>query len=321
MRIWVDDRRTRELVLQAAYGGLRRAAEFCLGRARYHAPVRAVFKRTRRGPEIPRGTNVKGYEKSGWRYIRSESQYQAFIRSKERRIGMARGANEDTQMALEELRRVQMGGTMPRRGERLSEKMRSGAGVTGRGANRLGGTLGARFTGHNNTLFPVFRTASGTKTTGDFRRWGGPQEVIRQRRGEQSRLIGDRFKEGSEVPKWEHRLSSRGRREFADKSGPGGLPRALYHGRIGGRLRGELHVSGPEIDNGTVWIYVGSPTEYSIHQEFGTTRHRAQPFLRPALYESRNILRTEVRKAITDFRSDAVYRGDRRPTYRKRMID
>lgn len=45
-------------------------------------------------------------------------------------------------------------------------------------------------------------------------------------------------------------------------------------------------------------MYVESPTPYATYQEFGTSHNRPQPFLRPALYESRNILRFEVRKAV-----------------------
>jgi len=77
-----------------------------------------------------------------------------------------------------------------------------------------------------------------------------------------------------------------------------GRTTALYKGRIGGRLRGELRLTPPETRGKVTWVYVESPTPYAGFQEFGTSRHRSQPFLRPALYESRQVLRYEVRRAV-----------------------
>jgi HK97 gp10 family phage protein len=92
-------------------------------------------------------------------------------------------------------------------------------------------------------------------------------------------------------------LTSAGRREV-ERARKGLGNSALFEGRIGGRLRGEIFIEGPVRDGNHIWFYVVSPTPYARYQEFGTRHHRAQPFLRPALYESRVVLRFEVRRAV-----------------------
>lgn len=46
--------------------------------------------------------------------------------------------------------------------------------------------------------------------------------------------------------------------------------------------------------------YVGSNTEYSIYQEFGTRKMRAQPFLRPAIEFVRTGNRDEILKRMRE---------------------
>ena len=72
--------------------------------------------------------------------------------------------------------------------------------------------------------------------------------------------------------------------------------------RVGGRLRGELHVEGPVEKAGVLWWYVVSATKdpetgrlYPRDQEYGTRHHKAHPFMRPGLHESRSALRRIVR--------------------------
>lgn len=56
---------------------------------------------------------------------------------------------------------------------------------------------------------------------------------------------------------------------------------------LGGRLREEIYATGVRDTGGTVSGWVVSPTSYAIYQEYGTSRHRAQPYMRPALYRMR----------------------------------
>lgn len=77
--------------------------------------------------------------------------------------------------------------------------------------------------------------------------------------------------------------------------------------RVGGRLRGELHVEGPVDEDGILWWYVVSATKdpqsgrlYGLDQEFGTKRHKPHPFMRPGLHESRGALRRSVKSAIKE---------------------
>ena len=164
--------------------------------------------------------------------------------------------------------------------------------------------------GHPNSLIPVIggKTSGGTrfKLTGDLRRFsaksGGLAEVpvkMAVGRSDANTIRG----KGNEF------LTSRGRYEVkrAKKSQRRGTPAGssgLFGGRVGGRLRGELRKSQQVWRGNVLWQYVESPTPYAKYQEFGTSRHRPQPFLRPALYESRQRLRSEVRKIDADTRGN-----------------
>lgn len=67
---------------------------------------------------------------------------------------------------------------------------------------------------------------------------------------------------------------------------------------LGGRLRGEIHVE-PARGGGSVWTArVVSPTRYAKYVEFGTRHSRAQPYLRPALAQVRESLRTRMKAAV-----------------------
>lgn len=84
-------------------------------------------------------------------------------------------------------------------------------------------------------------------------------------------------------------LHARGRSEV--KTG-----RADYKGRVGGRLRGEIRMV--PATRMAPQARVISPTPYARYQEFGTRRHAAQPFLRPALRESRSEIVSAMRAAV-----------------------
>jgi len=59
---------------------------------------------------------------------------------------------------------------------------------------------------------------------------------------------------------------------------------------LGGRLRSEIYRTEVTKSNSRIYGEVISPTYYARYQEYGTSRHRAQPYMRPALYEMRSRL-------------------------------
>jgi HK97 gp10 family phage protein len=59
---------------------------------------------------------------------------------------------------------------------------------------------------------------------------------------------------------------------------------------LGGRLRDEIHRTGTRMTSQTISGWVVSPTPYAKYQEWGTSRHRPQPYMRPALYKARSNL-------------------------------
>jgi HK97 gp10 family phage protein len=320
MNITADTDIVARTILIRAIQGLERTSQFTLGRAKHHAPVRAIFQRSRRGPPIPKGRDVAGSERSGWRYIRSERQYNAFLASKERSTGMNIPGGR--------MRNAQGGGTMRetytrRRPDAPLIKERHTR-ITSR--NSIGGPGGAGFGGHRNSLFPVFRHGR-LRVTGDFRNLSNIKQAYAQRPyGSKAFAIDTSGKRGILAKaKQSLPLSAAGRREVR-RATPGSRSQrlaagsGLYNGRVGGRLKGELRVTGPVQQGATVWMYVESPTPYAVHQEFGTTRHQPQPFLRPALYESRNVLRQEVRKAISNPRKRLDRSDDPRTSFKKRAV-
>jgi HK97 gp10 family phage protein len=70
---------------------------------------------------------------------------------------------------------------------------------------------------------------------------------------------------------------------------------------LGGRLRDSIK-QGPIVedeDEITVDIYTDpDEQDYAGYQEYGTSRHPAQPFMRPALYEARVLLRKNLEKSL-----------------------
>lgn len=57
-------------------------------------------------------------------------------------------------------------------------------------------------------------------------------------------------------------------------------------GRLGGRLRRQIHATAVTRDGTRFGAGVESPTPYAIYQELGTAHNKAHPFLRPALQEN-----------------------------------
>lgn len=176
------------------------------------------------------------------------------------------------------------------------------------------GRTGQRVIGQPNSEMPVIRIKQDKSgrtdvLVGDLRKVGklrpGDATLVRRTAGGKFRKVEARTAEARKVQVAEIEklrvasLSSRGRFEASRK-------RARYNGRVGGRLKGELHIpnkGSPTQISGVYWWYVRSATKdpetgrlYPRDQEFGTSHHPPHPFLRPALQESRNDFRRIVRK-------------------------
>lgn len=77
--------------------------------------------------------------------------------------------------------------------------------------------------------------------------------------------------------------------------------------QVGGTLRRSIHVARASVDGTTVSGKVIAGVRYAKYVEFGTaTRGRAQPFLRPALHQSRNQL---ARSVASDVRHKVIQGG------------
>jgi HK97 gp10 family phage protein len=278
----IDFDRVAEQITERAAAGALAAARHCLSRAKEHAPVRAIFTGRQRGPAYsgPRPASFGPSANRKWagdRPIRTQSQMDRFIASKQpnRKVNVEHG------------RQAILGNT----GAGVTERQR----VAARGLSALPESV----RGNPNSLIPV-RKKGKWRITGDFRRFDGGSvaglatvSAVSQTRG----IGGKRTISNVSSFNASHLLTAAGRREVA-RAKKAGADSALYKGRIGGRLRGELRVSEQVKKGKHIWYYVESPTPYAKYQEFGTSRHRAQPFLRPALYESRGALRYEVRRAV-----------------------
>lgn len=62
-----------------------------------------------------------------------------------------------------------------------------------------------------------------------------------------------------------------------------------------GNLRGSITY---EVDAGDDAVYIGTDVEYAPHVELGTSRQKAQPFLRPAASEHGAQYRQVLKKAL-----------------------
>jgi len=73
--------------------------------------------------------------------------------------------------------------------------------------------------------------------------------------------------------------------------------------QVTGRLKGDIFVDMEKYaTDGQIVGAVISPTEYAVHQEFGTSKMKARPFLRTSLAENKNkiikLISSVVKKKI-----------------------
>lgn len=313
----------RDLEVRAEVA-LRKAGEFALGRAKHHAPVRALYKRSRRG----RAFTQKGP-------ITTASAYKKFRKSKERRrridvqdsvdtskdaLAKAGDTKASDVQALQGFAGAQQqGGVRSKGGTTVDPK--TGRGITDVGRPRVRehqtdgskGPLHAQvigrepkqygrstsFSGHSNSLVPVFRKGQ-YNFTADVRKVGPVGPGLRQHKDSFEGAPTQVRSAQTTASVKKNQMTSRGRYEVK-RARRGSKNSGLFQGRVGGRLRGEIHLTPVRRRGSVLWIYVVSPTEYAHFQEFGSPggRSRAHPYLRPALYESRKVLRSSVQRLAT----------------------
>lgn len=150
-------------------------------------------------------------------------------------------------------------------------------------------------TGHVNSFNPIFREGH-SRVTGDFRRIdpldpGRLATVSATKSRSSAPSVGLAVTRNAQA-----RLSVRGRYELA--TGRANYTDAEGVTRLGGRLRGEIYVQNYREFEGKLTAEVISPTPYAAPQEFGTSHNRSHPFLRPALYDTRERFRTWARLAF-----------------------
>jgi HK97 gp10 family phage protein len=272
---------------------------FAYDKARKYVPVRAIFQRTRRGPEFPRALAKPGA---------SPSQ----VMTTYRRHPIATAASfSKFQKSLAPTRRIN-----------VPEAPRGKSYETNKWGIATHLTLGEQYEaesaathipdrgptyGHNNSLQPVIRT-KGETVTGDFRlhKAGRLMSVT-----EAYQIKGGKV--GFRTANVEDLLTARGQSEV--KSG-----RAAYkipgeqEARIGGALRDSIRIQEPNPDarGGKIYGYVIAGNDrayYARYQEFGTSHNRAHPFLRPALYESREHFKSAMHRHLAPNQFRAALRA------------
>jgi hypothetical protein len=259
----IDAGYLKDALLQSVEEGVKLGLDEIQNRARKHAPVRDIFKHPHGKTKIP--NRVASVEAMVAKYGAGGPPSTLSARSVNlRNFGM----NE--------------GHWLTRSGSTVVSKP-GGINVVNRGKITRG---------RYNSDAPVIPSPAGLIGSENFRDWGGNNRM----------KMGNIFsREGSF--QLADLLSSAGRYEAFGKVGPNGKRagkgRAVVNvqgqERVGGRLRESIVTEGPFHRGNEVYGFVsaaasdpGSNHNYAKDQEFGTRHHRAQPFLRPGLRESKS---------------------------------
>lgn len=292
--ISVDLDRIYEYVEAQAMRGVASATEYAVGRIKKHAPVRSIF----------RGTTFRT-GKAGFREpITRRVSYRG-----EQRIGHANSSlplfrtvhKTGSVFITGDFRRVDPSVLSRRRPGKLLRGVQGKLATIGTGARE--GTIGEggvdAFGLRKATQYSVGGSEKAGELSGFVVTKGGRVSKIdpsqlksHTRSGETVQTSGGRAL--TTRGKYEVRM---GRANF--RSPDDGIT------RVGGRLKGEIHMEGPIIEDGIIWGYVVSATKdpetgtlYPWYQEFGSAHNRPHPFMRPGLHESRGRLRRDVKGAV-----------------------
>jgi HK97 gp10 family phage protein len=296
-----------DMLFTSAERGLDNALEIMLQKAKKNAPVRDIFQKDgRAGAErVPRGIQkrrrYKHQHKVFGRKIRhhqdvTRDRFMAQWRSQKtpsRRIYHEGKRIEGTSKDLHPILRWRDADGRPQPGRvhgdfRVAHMDRGrvqfeGATVTnpatGRqttvGTGRFLSAKGRSEVKHIEKLAAMAKRAG--KTDQDFEAIVGRSSLVRRR------ALGI---EG-ELSKAEKAVRKRGL--TSDASG---------QLRVGGRLRDEIYRTEVRRSGSKMYGDVVAPTEYAKYQEYGTSKHRAQPFMRPALYDMRGRFQQIVARSM-----------------------
>lgn len=300
-------------LLRNAETGLENAAEVLLQRAKKYAPVRDIFQRSRRpGREsVPRGIQ---------RRKRYKYQHKVFGR----KLRHHQDSTRDRFMAqvkaqMPKTHRIGHGVKNTKRTEGSSRGLYPFLRMRDREGNPLPGRVQgdfrlARIDGANVSMegATVTNPATGGPLTIDSERF-----LSRRGRAElkSSRKLAQQAQSAYEQGKLKHdfeALVQRSSLTRRKKLGIGGeltsaeklVRRRGLHAdatgevRVGGRLRDEIYATEVFRKGSRIYIDVVSPTEYAKYQEYGSSHNRAQPYMRPALYDMRGRFRTIVSRSM-----------------------
>lgn len=286
-----------------ALAGLNQTLIFTEKLAIKHAPVRQFIRRTPRPSRLRSLSIADGASRAAImrRYRQNPVRSQKMLdrikasRPKPRRISVP-PQNQPRVMPRDEIERARqefMLETMPRSAE-----------------------------GHNNTFIPVYRS-QGTVLSGDFRRVAGgklvavayAEKVVGGKVSVRHPKVGDDSELEtalSQTAMYDIRTGKVSGRVGRIRLPSGKLKRiderrGLHRDkagvvRYGGSLRASIHQVLASLSTregrGKVYGYVragNKEVDYAGYQEFGTSHNRPHPFLRPALYESRDPLYNNVK--------------------------
>lgn len=285
-----------------AVDGLNSALNKVVDSAQKHAPVRAIFNRDRRGQtEVPRvvlpsGSSTADIMRAYRAHrIAGPNQYKRWQRA---RVEPRRMDIPDVQLTRPPRERNNGPYKNDREGFKYESQLEltEGSGIK-RGPNR----------GEINSEIPVMRS-QGETVMGDFRQVRGgklvPVSYFHQMKGGQVSVRTPEAPKGySPVSFAENELTRRG--EYEVRTGRANIRTKSGRDQVGGALKHSIRKINATLatrnGRGKIIGYVvagNKKVKYARYQEFGTRRHRAHPFLRPALYENRQTFIGEVRRGL-----------------------
>lgn len=293
--------------------GLSKSAEVLLQRAKKYAPVRDIFQRGRRpGKEsVPRGIQKRK---------RYKYQHKVFGR----KLRHHQDSTRDRFMAqvkaqMPKTHRIGHGVKGTKRIEGTSRGLYPFLRMRDREGNPLPGRVEgdfrrARIDGGNVSLegATVKNPRTGKDLTVDSERflsYQGRQEL------KHIRKLAAQAQEAHKAGKLEHDFESLVQRSSLTRRKRLGIGDELTKAeklirrrglhadasgevRVGGRLRDEIYATEVFRKGSKLYVDVVSPTEYAKYQEYGSSHNRAQPYMRPALYDMRGRFRTIVSRSM-----------------------